>query len=110
MPTADGMLRFYQCFHCNAPDRLWSETVVYASPSQYKYYSVIVNTDGSFQFSATDPNTWQSTTVNIAKASWMPNVYGGWGYITLAAGKGINNDGGSGSYIYADAVKARYWG
>ena len=108
----NGQLKFYQCGLCNTPSQLWTETAVFTlpTPGQYLSYQVIVNSDGSFTFKAVKPWAPYQTvaTVNIPKASWLPNMYGSEVKLALVVKRSVE-DGGSwvSTVLHADAVDVR---
>lgn len=103
----DGLLRFFQCANCNTVNQQWSDTVVYNTPSDYYSYQVSVNSDGSFNVMVVSPWLPYLTiaSINVAKASWMPNAYNMSGYLAITANHGVSDGGDwSQSTLHVDQI------
>jgi hypothetical protein len=106
----DGKMRLYQCANCNTAGQIWTDEIVWDTPGEYYSYEVLVNSDGSFTVevvSTVSPYPIIAT-VNVAKASWLSNLYNTSGYVTITASHD-GNDGGnwSASTLHVDQIDIR---
>ena len=101
-----GEMHLYQCGNCNTAGQNWTETSAWTTPGDYNWYQVVVNIDGSFTVKVINPMSPFQTraTVNVPKATWLPNLYQTAGYLTIVAGHYHNDGSWSSSAIHVDEI------
>jgi hypothetical protein len=84
----------------------WSDSVVFNTPQDFYSYQVYVNSDGSFTVKVVSAFSPYPTiaSVNVPKASWMPNVYNASGYLHITANHGVNDGSWSQSTLHVDEI------